>query len=54
VNGKSYNSQMPALNLSDEDVANALTYIYNSWGNAGHEVLPSEVAAVRTAKPGGK
>jgi nitrite reductase (NO-forming) len=47
VNGKPFNSQMPALNLSDEDVANVLTYVYNTWGNAGHEIKPAEVAAVR-------
>jgi nitrite reductase (NO-forming) len=47
VNGKEYNSQMPSLNLSDEDVANALTYVFGQWGNAGHEVKPAEVAAVR-------
>lgn len=50
VNGKSYNSQMPALNLSDEDVANVLTYVYSQWGNAGREVKPAEVAAVRGKK----
>ena len=50
VNGKAFNSQMPALNLSDEDVANVLTYVYGQWGNAGHEVKPAEVAAVRAAK----
>jgi nitrite reductase (NO-forming) len=50
VNGKLFNGQMPALNLSDEDVANVLTYVYNTWGNAGHEIKPAEVAAVRAAK----
>jgi nitrite reductase (NO-forming) len=50
VNGKLFNSQMPALNLSDEDVANVLTYVYNTWGNAGYEIKPAEVAAVRAAK----
>jgi nitrite reductase (NO-forming) len=50
VNGKEFNSQMPALNLADEDVANVLTFVYNSWGNAGHEVTPAEVAKVRAAK----
>jgi nitrite reductase (NO-forming) len=50
VNGKLFNGQMPALNLSDEDVANALTYVYSTWGNAGHEIKPAEVAAVRAAK----
>ena len=50
VNGKPYNSQMPALNLSDEDIANALSFVYSQWGNAGHEVKPAEVAAARAAK----
>jgi nitrite reductase (NO-forming) len=50
VNGKEFNSQMPALNLSDEDIANALTYVYSQWGNAGHEVKPAEVAAARARK----
>jgi nitrite reductase (NO-forming) len=49
VNGKTFNSVMPALGLSDEDVANALTYVYNSWNNAGHDVTPAEVKAVRDA-----
>jgi nitrite reductase (NO-forming) len=47
VNGQEFNSTMPALNLSDEDVANVLTYVYNSLKNAGYEVTPAEVAAVR-------
>ena len=38
---------MPALGLSDEDVANALTFVFSQWGNAGHEVTPAEVKAVR-------
>lgn len=49
VNGTKYNSVMPAQQLSDEDVANVLTYVYGSWGNAGHEVLPSEVKAERSS-----
>jgi nitrite reductase (NO-forming) len=48
VNGKTYNSVMPALNLSDEDIANVMTFVYNSWRNAGHVVTPADVAAVRT------
>ena len=47
VNGKLYNSVMPKLNLSDEDVANVLTYIYNNWGNDGTVVTPDQVAAQR-------
>jgi nitrite reductase (NO-forming) len=51
VNGQRFNSVMPALGMSDDDVSNALTYVYNTWGNAGHDVTPAEVAAVRRAGP---
>jgi nitrite reductase (NO-forming) len=49
VNGKTFNNAMPALELSDEEVANVLTYVYNSWGNRGYEVTPAEVKAARAA-----
>jgi nitrite reductase (NO-forming) len=45
VNGQEYNGVMPAWTLSDEDIANVLTYVYNSWGNSGKEVTPAEVKA---------
>jgi hypothetical protein len=38
---------MPKFPLSDEDIANALTYVYNSFGNSGKEVTPKEVSAAR-------
>ena len=47
VNGKKYNSVMTAQALSDEDVTNVLTYVYNSWGNSKKEVTPEMVKAVR-------
>ncbi|MBI3992546.1 MAG: nitrite reductase, copper-containing [Candidatus Lambdaproteobacteria bacterium] len=47
VNGQPFNSQMPALQLSDEDIANVLTFVYSSWGNKGHVVTPEEVAKQR-------
>ena len=47
VNGKKYNSVMTAQALSDEEVANVLTYVYNSWGNSKKEVTPAMVQAVR-------
>lgn len=50
VNGSEYNSVMPKLDLTDEEVANVLTYVYNSWGNAGHIITPDEVKAVRVLK----
>lgn len=43
VNGQEYNGVMPAWSLSPEEVANVLTYVYNSWGNSGKEVTPAEV-----------
>jgi nitrite reductase (NO-forming) len=38
---------MPAGNLSDEDIANVLTFVYSQWGNSGLEVTPDEVKAHR-------
>jgi nitrite reductase (NO-forming) len=49
VNGQSYNGVMPAWSLSDEEIAEVLTYIYNNWGNAGHDVTSEEVKAHRVA-----
>lgn len=50
VNGKKYNSVMTAQTLTDEEVANVLTYVYSSWGNNKKEVTPAMVAAVRGKK----
>ena len=50
VNGKVFNGVMPAWDLSDEDIANVLTYVYNSWGNPGDEITPGEVALARKVK----
>lgn len=47
VNGKTFDGVMPAWSLSDEDIANVMTYLYNSWGNSGLEVLPAEVKTNR-------
>ncbi len=48
VNGITYNSVMPPLNqLTDEEIANVLTYVRNSWGNSGDAISPAEVAATR-------
>jgi nitrite reductase (NO-forming) len=52
VNGKAFNGVMPAWTLGDEDVANVLTYVYNSWGNSGKVVTPQEVKAHRAGKKG--
>jgi nitrite reductase (NO-forming) len=43
VNGEKFNSIMPKLDLSDEDVANVLTYVYSMWENNGTVVTPDRV-----------
>jgi mono/diheme cytochrome c family protein len=47
VNGMKFNNSMPSFPLSDDDIANALTFVYNSFGNSGFEVKPEEVKALR-------
>jgi len=47
VNGEKYNSVMTRQDLNDDDLANVLTYIYNSWGNSKKEVTPAMVRARR-------
>jgi nitrite reductase (NO-forming) len=47
VNGQQYNSIMPKLTLNDEQIANILTYVFNSWGNKGNQVMAKEVKSLR-------
>jgi nitrite reductase (NO-forming) len=49
VNGKDYNSAMPVFDLTDDQVANVLTYVRNSFGNSGDAVSVDEVKRVRAA-----
>ncbi len=51
VNGRKFNNSMPKFPLGDDDIANVLTYVYNSFGNAGLEVAPPEVKALRDEPP---
>jgi len=51
VNGKDYNSVMPPMSqLNDDEVANIVTYVLNSWGNPGGRVAADEVAKARASK----
>ncbi|HEV2246299.1 MAG TPA: c-type cytochrome [Terriglobia bacterium] len=50
VNGQRFNNAMPKFPLTDRDIACALTFVYNSFGNSGKEVSPDEVRAVRNEK----
>jgi len=48
VNDQEYNGVMPSMaHLKDEDLAAALTYVFNSWGNSLAAVTPAEVTALR-------
>lgn len=49
VNGETYKGVMPKLGLSDEEIANVVTYVTNSWGNKGKEITPIDVARVRSS-----
>src|ERR1051325_7745255 len=52
VNGKKFNAVMaPLNNLSDEDVANVLTYVRNSFGNNGDGISVAEVRRMRSEAP---
>lgn len=56
VNGADFNSSMPPLsNLNDDEIANILTYVRNSFGNTGDAVTAEEVRTKRaaTARPPG-
>ena len=47
VNGKKINSVMPSQILSDEEIADVLTYVYSSWGNNNTVITPAMVKAQR-------
>lgn len=41
VNGVTYNGVMPSMGLSDEEVADVMNYILNSWGNTSKKIVTS-------------
>lgn len=48
VNGKKYNGVMTPLNyLTDDQIANVLTYVRNSFGNEGGVISADAVKRVR-------
>lgn len=52
VNGKTYNQQMPALPmLTDLEIAEISTYIYNSWGKTRGLIPVTEASAILAACP---
>ncbi|WP_299314848.1 cytochrome c [uncultured Aquimarina sp.] len=48
VNGESYNSAMTPLGLEDEEIADVMNYIMNSWGNKQKRMVTTEeVTAIK-------
>ncbi len=55
VEGKEYNNVMAPLgSLKDDQIANVLSYVRATWGNAAPEVQPETVAKVRADTAGQK
>ena len=42
VNGKTYNSAMSAQGLDNQEIANVMNYITNSWGNKNTSLISEE------------
>lgn len=56
VNNKVYDGEMAPVSISDEETADVLNYIRNTWGNKAKAILPAEVqpalkAVVKDLKP---
>jgi mono/diheme cytochrome c family protein len=49
INDETYNNPMPALGsvLKDQEIADVLTYVRNSFGNKASAITAAEVKAVR-------
>lgn len=45
INGQTYNNIMTPLGLSDQEVADVMNYILNSWGNESEEMITEEQVA---------
>jgi mono/diheme cytochrome c family protein len=42
VNGVTYNNTMMPLGLEDEEVADVMNYVLNSWGNSSTKMVTAE------------
>lgn len=48
VNGKVYNGYMAPMGLDDEEIADVMNYVYNSWGNKSDKIVTvEEVSAIK-------
>jgi hypothetical protein len=49
VNGKKFNNAMSAMGLSNQEVADVMNYIMNSWSNKSKKIVTTaEVALVKS------
>ncbi|EAR01055.1 probable nitrite reductase [Maribacter sp. HTCC2170] len=48
VNGVTYNNTMAPLGLEDEEVADVMNFILNSWGNSSETKVTLEEVAIIT------
>ena len=54
VNGQVFRGVMPTHQyLTDEQIADVLTYVRSNFGNTANAVLPEEVTAIRQKQPEG-
>ena len=47
VNGQKYNSVMTRQSISNDEIADVMTYVYNSWGNNKTNVTKAQVDAIK-------
>jgi len=50
VNGVTYNNTMMPMGLEDEEIADVMNYILNSWGNSSDKMVTSKEVALLTKK----
>jgi mono/diheme cytochrome c family protein len=50
VKGVNYNGAMPAFPFSDQEAADVLNYIRNSWGNKYDAIRPAEIQPALKSK----
>lgn len=50
VNKKTYNGSMPAMGLSNEEVADVMNYVMTSWGNKQSKVVTEKEVEAITKK----
>ncbi|MBU2904438.1 MULTISPECIES: cytochrome c [Arenibacter] len=50
VNGVAYNNIMPPMGLEDEEIADVMNYILNSWGNKSDSIVTPEEVSMNVNK----